>query len=193
LILTLVASLVQIIGYAIYNVQTFKKMSEPNVASWLLWAVITVFNFTSYRSMSGDWMKSLLPTVSSFFCILTFIVAVIKGGRLSKLSKEDTAALVIGMIATFMWYFLKSATYANLIIQVAVIIGFIPTLRTAKAERPLAWFIWTSAYTLGVSVVILRWNNHWQDLVYPVMCVFAHLAVALISQHAKTKEQRIYN
>jgi hypothetical protein len=184
LILTLITSSVQIIGFVIYDWQAFRKMSKPNVASWALWAVITVLNFTSYRSMSGDWMKSLLPTVSSAFCILTFVVAFLKGGKLSKLNKFDTAALALGTMATLTWYFLQSATYANLIIQAAVLIGFVPTWRTAKTERRLPWFIWTTAYVLGVIVVVLRWSGHWQDLVYPVMCMFAHLVVGLLAKPA---------
>jgi hypothetical protein len=191
LVLTLVTSLVQIIGFVIYDWQAFRKMSKPNVASWALWAGITILNFTSYRSMSGDWMKSLLPTVSSAFCVLTFVVAVAKGGRISKLSKFDAAALAIGTIATLTWFFLKSATYANLILQAAVIIGFVPTWRTAKAERPLPWFIWTSAYVLGVTVVVVRWTGHWQDLAYPGLCVFGHLGVALLAERAHQGVERL--
>lgn len=185
LILALITSLVQIIGFVIYDVQAFRKMSKPNIATWILWAGISILNFTSYRSMSGDWMKSLLPTVSSAFCVLTFFVAIMKGGKLSKLNKLDTAALILGAIATLTWFFLKSATYANLIIQAAVLIGFIPTWRTAKSERPLPWFVWTAVYVLGVIVVAMRWTGHWQDLVYPVMCLFAHLAVGIIAMRVR--------
>jgi len=185
LILTLVTSSVQIIGFVIYDVQAFRKMLNPNVASWAIWAGITVLNFTSYSSMSGDWMKSLLPTVSSAFCILTFVVAIAKGGKFSKLDQFDKSALALGAIAALTWFFLKSATYANLIVQAAVLIGFVPTWRAAEKERALPWFIWTSAYVLGTILVVLRWTGQWQDLVYPVGLFFAHLAVALMAQ-AKT-------
>ncbi len=93
LVLTLVTSLVQILGFVIYDLQAFKRMSKPNVTSWAIWAGITILNFTSYRSMSGDWMVSLLPTVSSIFCILTFFVAIAKGGRFSKLDASEKSAL----------------------------------------------------------------------------------------------------
>lgn len=181
LVLTLITSLVQIVGFVIYDLQAFKKMSKPNVASWAIWSGITVLNFTSYRSMSGDWMVSLLPTVSSMFCILTFVVAIAKGGRFSKLDVFDKSALVLGMIAILSWYILKSATYANLIVQGGVIIGFVPTWRNAHKERPLAWFIWTSAYALGTILIAMRWTGQWENLAYPVICFFAHLAVGIIA------------
>jgi hypothetical protein len=123
--------------------------------------------------------------VSSAFCVLTFFVAIAKGGKLSKLNKFDAAALVIGVIAAFTWFFLKSAAYANLILQAGVLLGFVPTWRTAKSERPLPWFIWTAAYVLGVIVVAMRWTGHWGELVYPGMCIFAHLEVGIIAARAQ--------
>jgi hypothetical protein len=181
LVLTLITSLVQIVGFVIYDLQAFKKMSKPNVATWTIWAGISVLNFMSYRSMSGDWMVSVLPAVSSAFCILTFVVAIAKGGRFSKLDSFDKSALVLGMAAIVAWYILKSATYANLIVQGCVIIGFVPTWRNAYKERSLAWFIWTSAYVLGIILVAMRWTGQWENLVYPGICIFAHLAVGIIA------------
>lgn len=181
LVLTLVTSLVQIVGFVIYDLQAFKKMSKPNVASWAIWAGITVLNFTSYRSMSGDWMVSLLPTVSSIFCILTFIVAIAKGGRFSKLDGFDRSALVLGIAAMIAWRVLNSAAYANLIVQAGVVIGFVPTWRNAHKERPAAWFIWTSAYALGIILIAMRWTGQWENLVYPGLCFFAHLAVGIVA------------
>jgi len=43
------------------------------------------------------------------------------------------------------WWVFRSATYANLILQVCILVSFIPTYRTVwnnpKTEKALPWFI----------------------------------------------------
>jgi len=188
LVLTLVTSLIQIIGFVIYDVQAFRKMLNPNLATWGIFAGITILNFTSYHSMSGDWMVSLLPTVSAMFNILTFVVAIAKGGRFRDIDKFDRTAFVIGIVAGITWILFKSAANSNLIVQFAVIVAFVPIYKALwkkpSLERPLPWLIWSGAYTLGVILVYLRNTDHWEAFVYPGVCVALHLGVALLTKRS---------
>ena len=183
-VLAMVSGIIQVVAFVLYNKYILKGKTHPNIASWGIWAFITVLNFTSYGVMSDDWVKSLLPTVSSLMCIVTFLLSLAKG-KLSKLGLFDTAALVFGLAASLAWWQLQSATYANLILQVGICIGFIPTLRsvwkTPSNEQPLPWFLWTGAYALMIVVVYLRWRGQYQELVYPVECLIAHGLVGVLA------------
>ena len=126
--LGMLAGILHLIAFAIYNKQMLNGTSKPNAASWTLWAFLTLLNFSSYFVMSGDWVKSILPMASSLACILTFLFSLYKG-KLSKLDLFDCSALVIGIISGFAWWYFSSATYANLILQAAILISFVPTYR----------------------------------------------------------------
>lgn len=186
--LGILAGALHLVAFGIYNRQIFKGTSKPNAATWTLWAILTVLNFTSYKAMSGDWVKSFLPTASSLACVATFVVALFKG-KLSRLNIYDSAALFIGLVAAGAWWYFNSATSANLIMQVAVLISFVPTYRGVwqdpKTEKALPWFIWSSAYILSIAVVVMRWQGQYQDLVYPVNCLILHAVVGVLARRRK--------
>ena len=184
-ILAIFTSLLHIIGYLIYNYQIAKGASMPSVASWFLWSVIGTLNFTSYNIASGDSVKSLLPTVSALMVMGTFLLTLLRG-KFSKLGTFDYLALIAGLFSVLVWWQFSSVVYANYILQVAILIGFIPTyisvLSSPKNEKPLCWFIWSTAYASGTIVVLLRWNGQYIDIIYPfVTGLMAHVGVGLLS------------
>lgn len=188
-ILVGVATLTHIVAFVMYNRQLLKGKSKPNIISWLIWAFITILNFTSYNVMSGDWLKSLLPTVSSMLCVLTFVLTFFTG-RFARVSWADMLALALGLFAAGLWHLLNSATYANLILQASIAIGFLPTFRSVwerpNNEPPIPWFVWCAAFSLGLIVVLLRWQGQYQDLVYYLNCLVLHLAIAVLSLRITT-------
>lgn len=188
-----IAGILHIIAFGIYNKQMLNGESKPNTSTWTLWVYLTVLNCTSYFFMTMDWAKSFLPIASSAACILTFFIALSKG-KMSNIDLYDRAALGIGIIAGFAWWIFRSASYGNVILQASVFISFIPTYRgvykDSSVEKGLPWYIWTLAYILSISVVIMRWKGQYQDLVYPVNCFFLHFGVALLSHKNFLRRRR---
>lgn len=189
IVLAIFTSFLHIIGYIVYNYQVMRGSSKPNTATWFLWSLITILNFTSYNIASGDWVKSLLPTIGALMVITTFLLILFRG-KFSKLNKFDNLALVAGLISVLVWWQFNSAVYANLILQIAILIGFVPTylgvLRNPKNEKPLPWLIWSAVYVLGTIIVLLRWNGQYIDIIYPLVTgLMAHSGVALLSLRKK--------
>ncbi len=188
LFLGVIAGVMHVVAFVLYNRQMLKGVSRPNTATWTLWVFLTFLNLGSYRAMSGDWVKSILPLASSTACLFTFIFALAKG-KLSKIDPWDGAALGVGIIAGFAWWQYNSATYANLILQGSIAISFAPTLRSIRldrtSEKPLPWFIWSVAYVLSIVVIVMRWRGQWQDFVYPVNCLMLHAAVGLMADRSR--------
>lgn len=182
LLLSVTAGVLHLIAFAVYNRQMIAGASVPNTATWTLWTFLTVLNVSSYQAMSADWVKSILPGLSSLACILTFMFAVWKG-KLSKLDLLDATVLAIGVISGFVWWYYQSAMYANLILQGAVALSFVPTLRGVwndpSCEKALPWWIWSSAYIFLIAVVMIRWNNQYADLAYPTNGLVLHGLVAI--------------
>ncbi len=182
--LGIAAGVLQLVAFGIYNKQIFQGTSVPNTATWTLWAFLTVLNASSYAVMTADVAKYILPVASALATIGTFGYSLF-AGKFKRMDPWDWLVLAIGMIAGVVWWWYQSATYANLIVIVAVAIAFIPLYRgvwkNPTLEKPLPWYVWTMAYAVVTVVVVLRWKGQYEDLVYPVSMFFLHLAVGLMT------------
>ncbi len=171
------------LAYLDYNRGVLTGETKPNGATWAIWSAISVVSTGSYFAASGDFWKSLLPILNILLCIGTFVLALL-AGKFKKLDVTDWAALGLGFIAAVVWGVYESATYANLVVQVAMMVGFIPTWRatwkTPSCEHPRPWWIWSMSYCIATVVVILRWKNQWIDLVYPINGAILHASVPIL-------------
>lgn len=160
-----------------------RSQSTPNAASWGVWAFITILNFTSYKAMSKDWVKSLLPTLGSILCILTFVVAGFRG-RLGALNIYDMLAIGVGLIASVVWWLTKSPTKAQILLNLCLFIGFIPTFISVwnrpESERIISWLLWTIMFVVQAMVVVLRWKGQKMDLLYPVNGIVLHAVIVVM-------------
>jgi len=205
-----------VLGFVVYHTETFFSDKNPSLVSWFIFGLLTVLNFTSIRVMTRDKAKSLLPTVSSFLCASTFFVVLGKSlyarfylhnsNYSFALSSYEVVCLVLGVIAAVVWKSSlpkilgenpteeerraesQAAKKAQVILQVALFLGFIPTfVRVATdpgAEQVFSWAVWTLTFALQTIVVLWRWKGQYMDLVYPVNMLVCHLAVALLTQYS---------
>jgi hypothetical protein len=178
-------SILHLAAFAIYNRQMIQGTSQPNTATWTLWVFLMLLNASSYAVMSGDWVKSILPVAGVFATISTFFYSLYKG-KLSRLDLWDDISLGIGLVSGLAWIYYKSATCANLILQISIVISFVPTYRGVledpKKERALPWYMWSTAYLLQLFVILLRWQGQYQDLVFPSLCFLLHAPVGLLTR-----------
>jgi hypothetical protein len=177
------AGFVHLIAFLIYNRQMVNGDSIPNTATWSLWVALSCLNCVTYVLMTHDWVKGLLPLASSIACMATFIFTIFRG-KLSRLNRFDSIAMIIGFATLVVWWATRSATYTNLMLQVCLIVSLVPTYRSTwknpAVEKPLPWFIWGLAYALSAVLVIVRWNGRYEDFVYPVVSLMAHSGMGFL-------------
>jgi len=185
-----VAAAIHLVTFAVYNLKTFRGKSIPNMATWTLWVFLSALGTASYIRMTGDWAKCILSVAGTTACIITFAFALAKG-RMSRLDKWDKVVLAGGIMAGIVWWLTRSATYANLILQVCFAVSFIPTVRQVTRlpwlEEPLPWLLWTASHAVNLAVVILRWQGSWPDAVFPVNAIVCHAAVGVIAGWPRLK------
>lgn len=183
MILGVTAGLMHIIAFVIYYKQMLVGTSRPNTSTWTLWVFISTMNCLSYIVMSKSIVKGLLPIASTTACIMVFFASLFKG-KLSKLNIGDEIVLVIGVFSLFVWWAYHSAIYANLLLQICIIISFVPTYRGIwkdfSIEKAWPWFVWSSAYILQIILVFLKWEI-WYQLVYPVNCLILHAGIGMLA------------
>lgn len=195
IIIGITAGSIHVTAFLIYHKQIFQGTSHPNITTWTLWAFLSPLNCLSYIAMSNDWIKGLLPIASTSACLAVFVLSLFKG-KLSKLNFWDTVALIIGIVSILIWWHYCSAAYANLLLQISIVISFVPTYRGAwkdvNIEKPLPWFVWASAYILTITVVFLRWQGQYQDLVYPINCLLLHAGVGILASNIFNRKEISY-
>lgn len=185
LALGIVAAVLHGLGYYLYSRHTKLGQSTPNIASWSIWAFLATINALTYRVMSGDPAATLQFFMGSIGCMLTFLFALAMGKFSWPKRWEHWAMFILGIVATVVYYRFRNATSANMIVLVAFVISFIPTLegviRDPFVEVPRSWVIWTVAYMITTMNVTL--NPDWRlvSLLMPVVMVVAHGAVAVLS------------
>ncbi len=182
--ISLLSGLSYLLGFLYYNWGLLQGKIKPNGATWAIWTALAIMSAGSYFLTSQDFWKSIIPIINTFLCIGTFIVAlVIK--KFQKIDTIDWVALIIGLIAAAVWGLSLSAVSANIIVQIAIFIGFIPLWRTLwhypDSERALPWCLWTFSYFATGCVVVLRWHGVWAEIIYPMNCFLLHISVPLIS------------
>lgn len=181
--LSTVAGLGYTLAYLEYNRGVINGGTRPNAATWAIWSAISLVSAGSYFSATGDFWKSLLPAINIVLCIGTFVLSTALG-KFRKLDATDWIALGVGFVAVMVWGIWKSASYANLVVQLAIMIGFFPTWRaiwrTGSCERSCPWWIWTISYCISLIVVILRWKEQWVDLAHPVNGTLLHASVPIL-------------
>ena len=164
------------VAYALYNVQAKLGQSHPNAASWSVWVFLAALNALSYRAMSGDVVMALQFMTGSVACILTFLY-VLTIGKFSKLKPKEWGLFALGLLATLVWWKFRSATGANMIVLVTFLISFIPTFegvwRDPFRETPRSWMLWTLAFLVTTTNVVLR-DGKLVALITPIVLLIAH-------------------
>ncbi len=179
-VLGLAAAAIHLSAYAVYARQTGRGETRLNTATWILWVFLSALNAASYLMMSGDPAKAAVACAGAAACTVTLAFALLKG-RASPIAPWDGAALAAGLAAAGAWWVWRSAATANLILQAGFVISMVPTyraiLRDPRAEKPLPWLMWGTAYAVTLATVILRWRGHPADLAYPGINLVTHSGV----------------
>jgi hypothetical protein len=170
-------------AYLIYSWKTLQGESHPNISSWAVWSFLTILNFMSYKKLTGGWIKSLLPTTNTIMVLVT-LVCVIRTGSAKGLSATDVVCFVLGICAGFSWLLQRSPVVAQILLQLAIVIGFIPTfiaIRNESLEPWDAWFLWTMAFFAQFISVRVVWERKtYVEFLYPVCMFICHGIVFMV-------------
>ena len=189
--LAVTAALLHGFAYILYMRQTKDGMSEPNSASWFVWAFLATLNAFNFRIIGGGALNALQFFTGSLGCILTFLYA-LKVGKFEWPSRKEKQIVVLGVLASLVWWIYQSAEYASIIIVVAFLLSFKPTLDGVKKdpskESPLPWVLWTAAF--GLTTMNTIWRVQLGDakllgLVMPIVLLICHATIAYLCRRQR--------
>lgn len=186
-LLGVAAALLHATAYILYNRQARQKKSVPNPVSWFVWMIVAVLNALTYKAMNDSFVLALQFIVGTFGSVITFF-HVISIGKISKLEKSEYWTLVLAFIAGAIWWIFQSATCANLILALALLIGTWPTFRGVlddpTKETSTPWIIWCCAFIVTFLNVAIQKGWTWA-LITPALFGIVEGSIAFLSRESR--------
>ncbi len=148
-IITFVLMLVESIYY-IYQIK--KKNIQPAIATWFIFSVATFVSACSYIvATDKKWMEGVMIVSDSLFTFLTLVFTLIFTHSKFQFNAFQVFYLASTCMIVVLWWFTKNAFYANLLVQLLIAIGYIPTIENLlKAQKnPESFLAWSLTFSAG--------------------------------------------
>ncbi len=130
-IATFVWICLSIYSYYYYFKDIFAKKVKPHAFTRLVWWILTaIWFFAQVVGDAGIW--AWIMGSSALICFVIFFLALYYGEK--KFDKTDYIFLSISLIAIWVWYITETPLRSVLIITIADIVAFFPTIRKWRAK-----------------------------------------------------------
>lgn len=151
-----------------YVVTILRGQTKPHVFSWAIWGATTfivAFAQLADGAGVGAWPIMVSGVISGAMAVLAYV----KRGDYS-ITRSDWAFLVLGLSSLPAWYFTADPLAAVIILTLADLLGFAPTVRKGYArpfEENLAFYV---IITLRNAVAIAALETYsWTTVLWPAL------------------------
>lgn len=145
------AALLHFTAYLIYLYQVSRSLSEPNAASWSVWAFLSALNALAFWKTARSATAAAQFFTGAAMCLAVYGFSLMTGS-FKPITPFEIGILVTCIIACAAWYLTKNPALASLLVGTALAVSFQPTIMGVAAdpakESPLPWFIWTAAFCI---------------------------------------------
>ncbi len=173
------AGIIQVCGYWIYNRKLAKNEIRPNVTSWAIWGIGSFIAYALYSDLANDWVKEFLPLVCAIAAVATFVHMAVRGS-FQKPDRTDVQIFALDIAVVSFWIYSNDPILSNVLLELDIWISFAPILRSTwkhpETEDATPWKLWSVAYLLFTIAVIMRWEKWW-DLLLPLNYLVLHVAI----------------
>lgn len=187
--------LAHMLGYTFYVRGMVKNKITPNTTTWSLFVFSVILDIPTYFNgvETEALIKSVLPVVDCVGVLVVWTVA-FRCGKFERPDQWDTLVAVCQTLTIIIWK-IAGAMNANLMLQVATMIAFIPVVRgvyTGKeVERPMPWMFMSIAYGLEAVIVYVHPHHGWKEYAYPLVCFVCHFVVGVLALRALDQKEGV--
>ena len=169
------ASIFSVVGYVLYFWKNLSGDAHPNVSSWTVFAFVGALSATSYKKVTGDWVKNFFPILNTVLLVIVSLLIIGKGS-FRALTAAEWACLFAGASASFYWWTFrkeeKTPAVVQVILEAGMAVAFIPTFLSVAHGQPkdwwLPWFCWDMSFFLQFLVVKFDWGGKYIDFLFPL-------------------------
>lgn len=150
------AGLLYVAGFAPYIASVIRGKSKPSKATWLIWSVLDIITLVGMMSQGQVSATLVAGTCGS----LTVAILALRKGE-AGWSKVDRLAIAGAIAGLALWALTRSANVAIIITLAVMMIGAVPTLKSAwadpAAENKVAWALYATGCLFGL-LAITEWS-----------------------------------
>lgn len=140
-ILGITAIVLTFVSYIPYIRDILKRKTHPHVYSWGLWGFLTLIIFALQISDNAG-PGAFVTLGAGAMCLLVIILSLKYGKR--DITTSDTVVLILTLIAIGFWLGAKQPITAIILITIADLLAFVPTVRKS----------WNKPYTETLSLYV---------------------------------------
>jgi hypothetical protein len=130
-ILVLIAAAALINSYKIYTRQV-----DSTLSTWMIILVASLMSLTTYLSSgNGDWVSGALNSADVISTSIITLTIILFGSRKWKLRSFEKFYFIGLVVVGLFWFLTSDAFTSNLLIQVIIALGYIPTVHTLIKGR----------------------------------------------------------
>jgi hypothetical protein len=126
-----VAGVLAVVQYVPYIADVLRGKTKPHAFSWFVWSVPTAIVFAA-QVWSGGGAGAWATGISVLMCTAIFALCFFRGER--TITRFDWLCLGISMIALALWAVTKEPLGAVILVTIADLLGFGPTIRKSFAK-----------------------------------------------------------
>jgi cbb3-type cytochrome oxidase subunit 3 len=195
------AGVLQALAYAVYLRHMIASGVRPNAISWVMWTFGTLVFLAIEVRLGVPASALILPSVCLTCSIGVIAWALRRGGYLAPERGDWAVCAVNGLLMLgYVWLALGPGAKGDApggadalglalvsFAAVAALTASWPMLRTTYRdpgnERPLAWFVWSTAYGC-LALAVMAEGLSWHYLAYPALCQVVHLLIGIFALEA---------
>lgn len=185
----LLAAFLSLLGFVPYILSTLRGENRPNRATWIIWTLIGLLLFFSYRSAGAtDALWLSLANVIAFVSVLLLLFKYGEGGW----NPLDAACLAAAAFGILLWWYFSSPL-PTLYWSIAIdFIGALPTLKKSwqapEGEDALTWKIFWAANTVNL-FALQEWSFAMAAYPLYLFCISGSIALLLMIRRVWPKRR----
>lgn len=178
--LSALAIIITLVAFFPYVRSIIKNTIRPHVFSWVIWGMTTVVVFFAQlqdKGGAGAWPLGVSGAITLFIALLAFIKRAD-----NSITKLDWAFFLLALSSLPFWYFTAVPLSAVMILTLADVLGFGPTIRKAyrfpESESVLFFFLFSAR---NLIVIMALENYSLTTVLFPATIALAcALLIAMI-------------
>jgi hypothetical protein len=147
-----IAVLLGFIAYAPYLRDILAKKTTPHPYSWFIWGLTSILIFAlqiTHGGGAGSYTTATVALISFLVCALA-----VKNDGSKDITFADTLMLISALLATALWLLASQPALSMILLMLADMFGFIPSIRRAwrrPAEETLSlWSVNSLRHFLSI-------------------------------------------
>lgn len=177
--MAIIAIILTVIGFFPYIRSIFLGTIRPHVFSWIIWGSVTIFVFFAQMTDGGGagaWPMGVTGVITIFVACLSYMKT-----TTIHADKLDWCFLVLAFSSLPLWYITSDPLWAVVILTIAEVLGFLPTIRKAYIKPFEESLLFFSIFAIRNIASILALENYTvTTLLFPITTTVACVILLVV-------------